>query len=62
VVAREYGLPAVVNTRIATRVFSTGDRIVLDGESGIVRLADNDGPSASSTRVEQPPIALAPPS
>ena len=42
VVAREYGLPAVVNTRIATRVFSTGDRIVLDGESGIVRLAEDD--------------------
>jgi pyruvate,water dikinase len=47
VVAREYGLPAVVNTRIATRVFSTGDRIVLDGESGIVRLADDDDPSAA---------------
>lgn len=40
VVAREYGLPAVVNTRIATRVFTTGDLIVLDGESGVVRLAD----------------------
>jgi type VII secretion integral membrane protein EccD len=40
VVAREYGLPAVVNTRIATRVFSTGDRVVLDGESGVVRLAE----------------------
>jgi len=40
VVAREYGLPAVVNTRTATRVFSTGDRVVLDGESGVVRLAE----------------------
>lgn len=39
VVAREYRLPAVVNTRIATRVFKTGDRVVLDGESGVVRLA-----------------------
>jgi hypothetical protein len=44
----------VVNTRIATRVFTTGDRIVLDGESGIVRLADDDGPSAPSGRAEQP--------
>lgn len=60
VVAREYGLPAVVNTRIATRVFRTGDRIVLDGESGIVRLADDDGQSASSTRVEQSQLALGP--
>lgn len=42
VVAREYGLPAVVNTRVGTRVFQTGDRIVLDGESGIVRLANDD--------------------
>jgi pyruvate,water dikinase len=60
VVAREYGLPAVVNTRIATRVFRTGDRVVLDGESGIVRLAGDDGPSASSTRVEQSRVALGP--
>ncbi|MBW2464627.1 MAG: pyruvate, water dikinase [Deltaproteobacteria bacterium] len=42
VVAREYGLPAVVNTRIGTRVFKTGDRVVLDGELGIVRLANDD--------------------
>ncbi len=42
VVAREYGLPAVVNTRIGTRVFQTGDRVVLDGELGIVRLANDD--------------------
>jgi pyruvate,water dikinase len=42
VVAREYGLPAVVNTRIATRVFETGDRVVLDGERGIVRLATDE--------------------
>ncbi len=41
VVAREYGLPAVVNTRTATRVFRTGDRVVLDGESGIVRRAED---------------------
>ncbi|MCB1265501.1 MAG: pyruvate, water dikinase, partial [Mycobacterium sp.] len=41
VVAREYGLPAVVNTRTATRVFRTGDRVVLDGESGVVRLAED---------------------
>ncbi len=47
VVAREYGLPAVVNTRIATRVFTTGDRVVLDGESGVVRLAEA-GPDPSA--------------
>jgi pyruvate,water dikinase len=42
VVAREYGLPAVVNTRVGTRVFKTGDRIVLDAEMGVVRLAEDD--------------------
>ena len=40
VVAREYGLPAVVDLRQATRVFKTGDRVVLDGDRGILRLAD----------------------
>jgi phosphohistidine swiveling domain-containing protein len=40
VVAREYGLPAVVNTRNATAVFRTGDRVRLDGENGIVERID----------------------
>ena len=40
VVAREYGLPAIVNTRNATRIFRTGDRVLLDGENGVVRLVD----------------------
>jgi pyruvate,water dikinase len=40
VVAREHGLPAVVNTRIATQVFRTGDRVLLDGENGIVELVE----------------------
>jgi hypothetical protein len=43
----------VVNTRIATRVFTTGDRVVLDGESGVVRLAAADtgwsAPRSAST-------------
>jgi pyruvate,water dikinase len=36
VIAREYGLPCVVNTRDGTRFFRTGDRIRLDGDKGIV--------------------------
>ncbi len=39
VVAREFGLPAVVNTRFATQVFKTGDRVVLDADQGQVRIA-----------------------
>ncbi len=38
VIAREYGLPCVVNTRQGTHVFRTGDRLRLDGDSGRVEL------------------------
>jgi pyruvate,water dikinase len=38
VIAREYGLPAIVNTRTATRMINTGDRIRLDADTGTVTL------------------------
>jgi phosphoenolpyruvate synthase/pyruvate phosphate dikinase len=34
VVAREYGIPCVVGTRIATKVFKTGDILEIDGSQG----------------------------
>ncbi len=34
-VAREYGIPCVVGTREATRVFRDGDRVLVDGNRGI---------------------------
>lgn len=34
-VAREYGIPCVVGTREATRVFSDGDRVMVDGSEGL---------------------------
>ncbi|MET0387998.1 MAG: PEP/pyruvate-binding domain-containing protein [Polyangiales bacterium] len=34
VVAREYGIPAVVNLREATRTVKTGDKVLLDGDAG----------------------------
>ena len=37
VVAREYGLPTVVNVRAATRALHTGERVRIDGDSGIVQ-------------------------
>ena len=41
IVAREYGLPAVVGTGDATKRIRTGDRIRVDGDRGTVRvLAD----------------------
>jgi pyruvate,water dikinase len=41
VVAREYGLPAVVNLSGATRRLRTGQRIRLDGNRGTVTLLDD---------------------
>ena len=37
VVAREYGLPTVVNVRAATRALVTGERVRIDGDAGIVQ-------------------------
>ncbi|MFU8763642.1 MAG: PEP-utilizing enzyme, partial [Haliea sp.] len=42
VIAREYGLPCVVNTRQGTRIFQTGDRVRLDGNSGTITLLARD--------------------
>lgn len=39
VVAREYGLPAIVKTDIGTRVFQDGDIVVLDANNGLLRMA-----------------------
>lgn len=38
VVAREYGLPAVVGTLIGTKKIRTGQLIEVDGQSGVIRL------------------------
>ncbi|MET3718762.1 PEP-utilizing enzyme [Arthrobacter sp. UYEF21] len=40
-VAREYGIPAVVGTGNATKVLHTGQRVTVDGNAGIV-LANED--------------------
>jgi pyruvate,water dikinase len=36
IVAREYGMPAVVGTGTATARISTGDRLRVDGDRGVV--------------------------
>lgn len=40
IVAREYGIPAVVNTRYATARIRTGQTVTVDGDTGTVRIAD----------------------
>ncbi|HMQ55752.1 MAG TPA: PEP-utilizing enzyme [Anaerolineae bacterium] len=44
VIAREYGLPAVANVPQATQRFRTGDKVLVDGSTGIVQLLEA-GPS-----------------
>ncbi|KAJ8967030.1 hypothetical protein NQ314_003147 [Rhamnusium bicolor] len=39
VVAREYGLPCLVGVKNATKVFKTGDIVVLSGNTGELGIA-----------------------
>jgi rifampicin phosphotransferase len=45
VVARELGLPCVVNTREGTRLLRTGDRVRVDGTAGTVQILKRGGSS-----------------
>ena len=38
IVAREYGIPAVVNVGTATRIIKTGQKIQVDGNRGVIRI------------------------
>lgn len=40
IIAREYGIPAVVNVGLATKVISTGQMVRVDGNAGVVPLLD----------------------
>jgi pyruvate,water dikinase len=40
IVAREYGLPAVVGTREATTMFADGSRVRVNGDAGVVELVE----------------------
>ncbi len=42
VVAREYGIPGVVGVVDATRKIKTGQRLRVDGTSGIVEILDGE--------------------
>ncbi|AZM60907.1 MULTISPECIES: PEP/pyruvate-binding domain-containing protein [unclassified Streptomyces] len=43
IVAREFNVPSVVNTKHATQVIRTGDLIVVDGDAGTVEVAESTG-------------------
>jgi len=40
IVSREFGIPAVVNTKIATQLIKTGDLVYLNGDTGVVRIEE----------------------
>jgi pyruvate,water dikinase len=44
VVSREFGIPAVVGTSDATRKIKTGDKIRVNGTTGLVQVLTSDGP------------------
>lgn len=43
IVAREVGIPCVVNTKVATRRLRTGDRIRIDGTTGAIEILSRGG-------------------
>jgi pyruvate,water dikinase len=47
IVAREYGMPAVVGTGTATKRIRTGQRVRVDGDRGVVTILDESGERAS---------------
>jgi pyruvate,water dikinase len=51
IIAREYGIPAVVATGNATSLLRDGDRVTVDGTAGVVRPATSaaDSSAAPST-------------
>jgi phosphohistidine swiveling domain-containing protein len=48
VLSREFGIPAVVGTSVATKRIRTGDRIRVDGSSGTVEVLETAGSSSGS--------------
>jgi phosphohistidine swiveling domain-containing protein len=45
IVAREYGIPAVLGTAVATRRIHSGQLIKVDGDAGMVTLLNGKGPA-----------------
>ncbi len=56
IVAREYGIPAVMGTGVATERIRSGMRLALDGEAGTVTLLD-EARAETAVLAEEPPTA-----
>jgi pyruvate,water dikinase len=53
IVAREYGVPAVVNVKVGTRVIRTGDRLLVDGDAGTVQILQTGAARTSEPSAAQ---------
>jgi len=47
VLSREFGIPAVIGTSVATQKISTGDRLRVDGSAGSVKILDRAAAAAT---------------
>jgi rifampicin phosphotransferase len=61
IVAREYGIPAVLGTGVATRRIPDGARVLVDGDAGTVTLLDEvgDDPAPAPAPTTRKPWRLA---
>src|SRR4051794_39094706 len=67
VLAREFGIPAVIGTSNGTQIISTGDRVIVDGSAGKVTILRDgtpgdtgtaDGSSSAGERTPSTPVGL----
>src|SRR5215207_6460817 len=56
IVAREYDIPAVLGTGVATQRIRSGQRIRVDGDVGMVTLLDATGKDRTRRLVEEPTL------
>jgi len=52
VLSREFGIPAVIGSSVATQQIKSGDRIRVDGTRGIVEILETTGPKAPAPEAE----------
>jgi phosphoenolpyruvate synthase/pyruvate phosphate dikinase len=55
IVAREYGIPAVLGTAVATRRIRSGQMIKVDGDAGTVTLLDGEQPEEVEPAAQRSP-------
>jgi rifampicin phosphotransferase len=55
IVAREYGIPAVLGTGTATQRIRSGQSIIVDGDAGTVTLVDASGEDGAKRSVAESP-------